>query len=208
VKSIKQFFVALLLLCAVPAFAATSLAPGKDYTVLSSPQPVQSGNKIEVLEFFFYGCIHCYHLEPYISTWKKKMPGDVTFTYVPATFNPVWEVSARTFYALETMKMREQLHDPLFTAWNSGIELMDQTSTARFLARNGVDSAKFNSAYNSFSVQSSVMRAKQLGQAYGLRGTPTLIVDGKYLITGLQPGDTVRVLEALIEKARSERPKK
>jgi thiol:disulfide interchange protein DsbA len=202
-KSIKQIFAVLLLLCATAAFADAPVA-GKDYTLVNPSQPTQSGNKIEVLEFFFYGCIHCYHLDPYISSWEKTLPADVSFTYIPAVFNATWEVSARTFYALEALGASEKLHDPLFNAWNGGLELLDQDSNADFVARYGVDRSKFNAAYNSFSVQSAVMRAKQLGQTYGIRGTPTLIVNGKYLITGLQPADTMRVLDALIDKVRSE----
>lgn len=205
-KFIRQFFAVLLLLCAMPVFADAPVA-GKDYTLVSPAQPTHSGDKVEVLEFFFYGCIHCYHLNPFISAWEKKLPADVEFTYVPAVFNATWEVSARTFYALEGLGVRKQLHDDLFDAWNrDNIQLVDESSTADFLSRHGVDAKKFGDAYNSFSVQSAVTRAKQLGQTYGVRGTPTLIVDGKYLISGLQPADTMRVLNALVEKARSEHP--
>jgi len=195
--------VVLALLCATLAFAEPEA--GKDYRILKSVQPTQSGNKIEVLEFFFYGCSHCFKLHPYISAWEKKMPKDVTFTYIPAVFNPTWEVSARTFYALESMGKRAQLHDDLFNAWNvENLELVDEASTTEFLAKHGVDRKKFSDAYNSFSMQSQVMRAKQMGQAYDIRGTPTLIVDGKYMV----PGDsaaTVQVLNAVIDIARKER---
>ncbi|MDR0481165.1 MAG: thiol:disulfide interchange protein DsbA/DsbL [Gallionellaceae bacterium] len=197
-KSIKRLFAVLLLLCSFNVFAA-------DYTLVDPPQPTHT-SKIEVLEFFFYGCIHCFHLEPLMSSWQKNMPPDVEFTYVPAAFNPVWETSGRTFYALEAMGQRAQVHEALFNAWNvSGIELRDQESTAEFLSRNGIDSKKFNDAYSSFRVQSDIARAKQLGLAYKIRGTPTVIVDGRYLITGLQPEDTMRVMESLIEKVRKER---
>jgi thiol:disulfide interchange protein DsbA len=202
VKFIKQFFAVVLLLCATGAYAAPEL--GEDYTVLSSPQP-RNGSKIEVIEFFFYGCSHCYKLHPFVDAWEKKLPKDVTFSYVPAVFNATWEVSARAFYALEALGLRKQVHDALFDAWNKdNLELTDEFSTTEFLAKHGVDRKKFGDAYNSFSVQSSVMRAKQLGQTYGIRGTPTIIVDGKYVV----PGDTektVRVLEAVVEMARKDR---
>jgi thiol:disulfide interchange protein DsbA len=202
VKFIKQLFAVLLLLCSTQVFAVPEL--GTDYTVLSSPQP-HNGSKIEVIEFFFYGCSHCYKLHPFMDQWEKKMPKDVTFTYVPAVFNATWEVSARTFYALEALGLRKQVHDDLFNAWNrDNLELTDEATTASFLAKHGVDSNKFSEAYNSFSIQSSVMRAKQLGQTFGIRGTPTIIVDGKYVV----PGDTertVRVLEAVVDMARKDR---
>lgn len=202
-KLIKQLLVVVFaLLFATQVYAEPEA--GKDYQILNPSQPTQSGNKIEVLEFFFYGCSHCFKLNPLISAWEKKMPRDVEFTYIPAIFNPTWEVSARTFFALETMGKRAQLHDDLFNAWNDNIELVDEASTTEFLAKHGVDRKKFSEAYNSFSMQSRVVRAKQMGQTYGLRGTPTLIVDGKYLITGLHPVDTMQVLNFLVEKARKE----
>lgn len=201
-KLIKQLLMILALLCATQALAEPEA--GKDYQLVSPAQPTHSGNKIEVLEFFFYGCIHCNKLNPLIGAWEKKMPKDVEFTYVPAIFNVTWEVSARTFYALEALGQRAQLHDELFNAWDSGTQLVDEASTADFLAKHGVDSKKFSDAYNSFSMQSKVVRAKQMGQLYGIRGTPTLIVDGKYLITGLHPAETIQVLNAVIDKARKE----
>lgn len=202
-KFIKQLLVVLTLLCATQAYAEP--VAGKDYALLSTPQPTRSGDKIEVLEFFFYGCSHCFRLHPLLSAWEKKMPKDVELTFVPAIFNPSWEASARTFYALEALGQRKQLHDDLFNAWNSNVELIDEASSADFVSKHGVDRKKFSNAYNSFSMQSNVARAKQMAQIYGIRGTPTLIVDGKYLITGLQPSDTVQVLTAVVEKARKER---
>jgi thiol:disulfide interchange protein DsbA len=92
----------------------------------------------------------------------------------------------------------------LFGAWHDNIELVDEASTADFLAKHGVDRKKFGDVYNSFSMQSKVVRAKQMGQTYGIRGTPTLIVDGKYLISGFQPDETMQVLNAVIDKARKE----
>lgn len=203
-KLIKQLFMVLVLLCATQAFAEPEA--GKDYQMLNPAQTTHSGNKIEVLEFFFYGCSHCFKLHPLVAAWEKKLPKDVEFTYVPVVFNPTWEVSARTFYALEALGQRAQLHDELFNAWNvQNLELVDEASSTDYLAKHGVDRKKFSDAYNSFSMQSKVVRAKQMGQTYGIRGTPTMIVDGKYLITGLQPAETMQVLNALIDKARKER---
>ena len=206
-KFIKQILVMLALLCATQVFAEPEA--GKDYMVLSPAQPTGSGSKIEVLEFFFYGCSHCFKLHPMMSAWEKKMPKDVELTYVPAIFNPSWETMARTFYALEAMGQRAQLHDDLFNAWNvSNTDLTDEAKVTDFVVQHGVDRKKFSDAYNSFSMQSKVTRAKQMGQTYGIRGTPTLIVDGKYLVTGLHPAETVQALNALVDKARKERASK
>lgn len=203
-KFIKQIFVILALLCCTQVFAEPQL--GKDYTLLNPAQPTNSGNKIEVLEFFFYGCSHCFKLHPLLSAWEKKMPNDVELTFVPAIFNPSWVPMARTFYALEALGMRAQLHDDLFNAWNvNNTDLTDEAKITDFVAQHGVDRKKFSDAYNSFSMQSKVMRAKQMGQTYAIRGTPTLIVDGKYVITALHPAETMQVLNAVIDKARKER---
>ncbi len=197
---IKSLVVALLLLASGTAFAAAEL--GKDYTLLNPPQPTET-KKIEVLEFFFYGCSHCFHLHPLLSQWEKTMPRDVQLTYVPTVFRDSWEPMANTFYALQSMGQLEQLHDALYRAWNEdNIDLSDEAKIAQFVARHGVDAAKFSAAYSSFSVQSRVTRAKQMIRLYSISGTPTLVVDGKYVIEGLQPEDLVRALKEVIVLAR------
>ena len=201
----RQLIAVLALLSATCAQA--DVTAGKEYTLLSNPQPI-SGKKIEVLEFFFYGCSHCYHLHPLINAWEKKAPKDVEFQYVPTVFNDGWEPMAHTFYALEALGQRKQLHDALFDAWNvQNIDLSDEAKIAEFVARHGVDRSKFEAEYNSFSVSSKISRSNQWVTVYGIRGTPTLIVDGKYSITGLQPAETIRVLNEVIKIARKDRSK-
>jgi thiol:disulfide interchange protein DsbA len=202
----KQLFAVLALLCV--SYAHAEVVPGVDYKILNSPQPTSSGKKIEVLEFFFYGCSHCYHLHPELEKWVKKMPRDVELQYVPVVFNENWEPMAHTFYALESLGKLDQLHDALFVAWNvTGVDLSDEAKIAQFVSEHGVDREKFMADYNSFSVSSKIMRSNQLVQSYGVRGTPTLAVDGKYIITGLQPKETIRVLEEVIKIARKDRMK-
>lgn len=200
-KQIKRIFLVLAMLCASQAFAA-------DYKTLSDPQPTRSGDKIEVLEFFFYGCIHCYYLHPGLSAWEKTMPKDVQLTYVPTIFRSSWEPMANTFYALELMDQRKQLDDALFQAWNvNNVDLSDEAKIAAFLSQHGVDSKKFGQMYNSFTVETKVMRSKQMLQSYHIMGTPTLIVDGRYVIEGLEPDETIRVLNEVVDKVRKERGK-
>lgn len=200
---IKNLFVAALLLIGGTSFAAAEQS--KDYKLLNPPQPV-STKKIEVLEFFFYGCSHCFHLHPQLSAWEKTMPKDVELIYVPTIFRDSWEPMARTFYALESLGQLHQLHDALYKAWNVDNDVLSEEAKIQgFVTQRGVDRAKFSAAYNSFSMQSKVVRAKQMIRSYGIASTPTLVVDGKYLITGLQPADTIRVLNEVIEMARKER---
>ena len=204
-KLMKRFGLVLaLLFCAGQAIAAPEL--GRDYKLLNPPQPTHSGNKVEVLEFFFYGCIHCFHLHPKLSAWEKTMPKDVELTFVPTIFRSSWEPMANTFYALQFMGQRKRLDDALYDAWNvNNIDLRDEDKIAAFLAKHGVDSKKFESLYNSFTVETEVRRSKQMMLNYHIMGTPTLVVDGKYVIEGLEPSDTIKVLDAVVARARRER---
>jgi thiol:disulfide interchange protein DsbA len=199
---IKGLLVALALFASGTALADAQL--GREYSLLNPPQPT-STKKIEVLEFFFYGCSHCFHLHPLLSAWEKTMPKDVELIFVPTVFRDSWEPMANTFYTLESMGKQEQLRDPLYRAWNEqNMALIDEDKIADFVSQHGVDRAKFTAAYNSFTVQSKVNRAKQMIRLYQISGTPTLVVDGKYVIEGLQPEDTIRALKDVIVMARKD----
>lgn len=204
-KMIKSLFVAAALLI---GSAASTAELGTDYKLLNPAQPT-GAEKIEVLEFFFYGCSHCFYLHPHMSSWEKTMPRDVELTYVPTIFRDSWEPMARTYYSLELLGQLHPLHDALYKAWNvDKTDLSDEARILDFVAPHGVDRAKFSATYNSFTMLSKVARAKQMIRSYGITGTPALIVDGKYLITGLQPADTIRVLNEVIVMARKEKPAK
>ncbi len=203
-KHIRSILVAMMMLFAAGAFAQS--AENARYSVLNPPQPPNSGYKIEVLEFFFYGCIHCYHLHPKLSQWAKTIPKDVQIEYVPTMFNPSWEPMAYTFYALKSMGQLKKMDDKLYDAWNRDNQsLVQRDDIADFVARQGVNRQQFLDYYGSFSVQSEVKRSRQMMLQYHIEGTPTLVVDGKYSITGLEPEETIRVLNELINKARRER---
>lgn len=202
-KFIKGLMIFAALIISGTAFATAEL--GRDYKLLNPSQPTDS-KKIEVLEFFFYGCSHCFHLHTPLTAWEKTMPKDVELTFVPTIFRDSMEPMARTMYALESMGQLDKLHDAIYRAWNEDkIELFDEDSIVDFVAKHGVDREKFTAAYNSFSMQSQVVRAKQMVRGYRINGTPTLVVDGKYVITGLQPDDTIRVLKDVIVIARKAR---
>lgn len=193
--------------------ARAELVEGRDYTVLQNPQPTHSGNHIEVIEFFWYGCPHCYQLHPYIKAWSKRMPKDVSFRYVPAIFRPNWIPGARIFYALEVLGARDKLHDKVYDAINlDKIDLTKEDVLFDWVAKQGVDRQKFIDAYNSFSVQNQdVPRSTNMSKSYGLTGVPAVVVDGKYMTSGRMggtPQDTIKIMDELIEKARKERTKK
>ncbi|MDD4930430.1 MAG: thiol:disulfide interchange protein DsbA/DsbL [Gallionella sp.] len=202
--SFKSWIAVAALLFGSSAFAAVQL--GTDYTLLNPAQPT-STKKVEVLEFFFYECSHCFHLHPELAAWEKTMPTDVELSFVPTIFRDSTEPLARTYYALESIGKIKQLDDAIYQAIHvKQTALYDMDSIAAFVSSNGVDRTKFSSAYNSFAVNNKIVRAKQMIRSYGINGTPTLVVDGKYVISGKQPVETIRVLNEVIAIARKAHP--
>ncbi|MEN8282256.1 thiol:disulfide interchange protein DsbA/DsbL [Acinetobacter gerneri] len=190
----------------VMAFSANAMAAdyvaGKDYTVIKNPGKVDVPGKIEVREFFWYGCPHCFKLEPYMQTWLKALPKDVNFVRSPAAMNKTWEQGARAYYVSEELGIRKKTHLPLFHAIQvDNQQLFDQASQAKFFTKFGVSEAKFNSLYNSFSVSSKVAKSNQLAQQYQLTGVPAVVVNGKYVVQG-EDGKVTQVVNYLIEKER------
>ena len=184
------------------AFAAEPYVAGKDYTVLSSPGTVEKPGQIEVREFFWYGCPHCYRLEPYVAGWLAKKPADVNFVRSPAAMNPVWEQNARGYYAVDLMGLTAKVHKPLFDAIHQGNQrLFDQNSLANFYKGYGVDTAKFNGMFNSFAVSGKIAQSKQLAQKYQLDGVPALVINGKYVVKG-EDQKVLDVTNYLIGKER------
>jgi protein dithiol oxidoreductase (disulfide-forming) len=202
----RQLIAVLALLCATCAHA--EVVEGKDYKLLNPPQPTSGGKKVEVLEFFFYECSHCEHLHGPLDAWEKRQPKDVELEYVPVIFRESLEPMARTFYALEALGQQKRLHDALFDAWHvQNIDLSDEAKITAFVAKHGVDSTKFEAAYNSFSVASKLNRSNQMVRSYHINGTPTITVDGKYSISELGPEEMIRVLDEVVKIARKERNK-
>ncbi|MDD2946617.1 Thiol:disulfide interchange protein DsbA [bioreactor metagenome] len=181
---------------------AANFVAGKDYTVVANPVKVEVPGKIEVREFFWYGCPHCYRLEPHMQTWLKKLPKDVRFVRTPAAMNPVWEQGARGYYVSEALGVRKKTHLPLFHAIHAGgQQIFDQNSQAKFFVKYGVPEAKFNSMFNSFVITSKIAQAKQLAQQYQLSGVPAVVVNGKYVVQG-EDGKVTQVISYLVEKER------
>ncbi len=151
-----------------------------------------------MLEFFWYGCIHCYNLEPYIENWSKKLPPDVQFRRAPAVFNDRWALDAAIFYTLEAIGALDKVHRPLFDAIHRD-RLRTESKPARdeFLQKQGVDVKKFDDAFKSFGVQSRVKRATQQTIAYKIDGTPSMAVQGKYTISADQGGSREGMLQTV-----------
>jgi thiol:disulfide interchange protein DsbA len=202
----KRWFSALV----VALLSAPLLALGQpSYTELNPPQPVESKGKIEIIEFFWYGCIHCYNLEPAIETWLKRLPPDAEFRRVPAVFNPRWGHDAAVFYAFEALGVLDKLHRPFFDAIHRDRLRSDNPQAmAEWLQKHGIDPQKFNDTLKSFGVQSKARRAAQLTAAYKIDGTPAMAVDGRFTVSAEQGGSQEGLLAAvsyLVDQARKQK---
>ncbi|HUQ74155.1 MAG TPA: thiol:disulfide interchange protein DsbA/DsbL [Burkholderiales bacterium] len=200
----KLFAVFAALLVAAP----TAMAQGNfQFTELKPPQPVETqGKQVEVIEFFWYGCIHCYNLEPLIETWSKKLPADTQFRRVPAVFNQRWGHDAAVYYTLEAMGLIDKLHRPLFDAIHRDrLNTADEPAFSAWLQKNGVDAKKFIETMKSFGVQSKARRAVQLTTAYKIDGTPAMAVQGRYTVSADQGRSREGLLDTvnyLVEQVR------
>jgi thiol:disulfide interchange protein DsbA len=203
VRKLLAFAAALAI--AVPAFAQRAPEEGMDYFVLNPPQATESPGKIEVTEFFWYRCPHCYALEPQLASWLKQLPKDAQFKRVPAVFNDDWAVDARIFYTLEALGQEERLHKALFDAIHQqgGVRLKGEAYAkwaAEWLAKQGVDAKKYDEAFRSFSVSSKVRRASQLTAAYKFDGVPAIAVQGRYIVNA--SSTMLSVTDYLIAQSR------
>ncbi len=202
----KRLFQRLLLIaCCVPAFAwAQPFVEGTDYVVLPEPVRTRDATKIEVVELFWYGCPHCYHLEPLSKAWQAKKPADVDFWRSPAIFNERWALHAQAFYAAEVLGVGEKVHGPLFEALAANPKgLADVEQIADFFATQGVKKEDFMGAWASFGVQSALKQAEARQRAYQVSGTPALIVNGKYRVTARSLEQIFPVVDFLVEKERA-----
>jgi thiol:disulfide interchange protein DsbA len=172
------------------------------FSELKPPLHVESDGKIEVLEFFWYGCIHCYNLEPKLDAWLKTLPKDVEFRRVPAVLSDRWAHDATLFYAFEAMGLLDKLHRPLFEAIHvSRLRTDNAASLNGWLEKQGLDPKKVNEVARSFGVQSKVKRAIRLTSDYRIEGTPAMAVHGRYTVPASEAMlDTVNQLVAAVRK--------
>lgn len=196
----------LLALVAVLPAQAQEFVEGKDYEVIS---PAIRGNsdKIEVTEFFWYGCGHCYNFEPILSQWKKSLPDDVAVVGSPAMWNGAMEVHAQVYYTAEALGVLDKVHMPIFQAINVDRQrLTSEDDIADLFAANGVAREDFEKAFNSFGVSSQVRQANARARSARITGTPELMVAGKYRISTRSAGgqsNMLKVVEYLIDKERA-----
>jgi protein dithiol oxidoreductase (disulfide-forming) len=174
----------------------TAWEEGKNYFLIDPPQATASGDKVEVLEVFSYACPHCAHFQPYAEQLTQSLPAGAVYRYMPAIFNPTWEPYARAFYTAESLGVLEKTHQALFDALHRDhlpMRTIDELAT--FYAQHGVDKAKFLAASSSFEVESKLTRARDLVKAFGVDGTPSVVVNGKYRVTGQSAGGYPQLIE-------------
>lgn len=210
----RRGFIGRTLLVLAAAFAlagpAAAQSAGKDYTPIEPAQPTDNPAKIEVLEFFSYGCPHCSDFNPLIQAWAAKLPTDVVFKKVPITFNrAAWANISRLYYTLEATGDLGKLDGAVFKAIHEErISLFDEKVLTDWVAKKGVDPKKFAETFASFGIMSKMKRADQIAQAYRIQGVPAVAIDGKYLVSNKDFNETLAIADKLIAKARSEKAKK
>jgi thiol:disulfide interchange protein DsbA len=215
----KPSFAARLLVIALLAFAGQALAQapvlGREYRVIEQ-QPTDTGSKIEVLEFFWYACPHCYALQPSLKAWLAKKPADVEFRRAPAILAENWKPLAQMYFALDALGQLDRLHHDVFAAiHDQKVRMNDPKVMADWVAGKGVDRQKFLDAFNSFAVQTRTRRAYDMTRDYDLQGTPTLVINGRYVAAPsvvLNPDGSInypryyQIVDQLIVQARKDRP--
>jgi len=200
-----------------PAPAAASSRPtgpepvaGTDYLLIENGQPFQpAAGKIEVAEIFGYVCPACAAFQPLIGPWKAGLPSDVNFVYVPAMFGGTWDNYARAFYAAQSMGLQEKTHEALYSAIHAEQTLKGERGRdsvediAAFYGKHGADPKQFASTMSSFAVNAKTNAAKQFAQRSQITGTPSVIVNGKYLVKGKSFPDMLRIADHLIARERA-----
>lgn len=198
---------ALSLLSAASLVHAQPWVAGEHYRVLDNPVRTASDNGVEVAEVFWYGCPHCYDLKPLAEAWEADAPDYINYVKLPAALGRSWEPHAYAFYALEAMGELDKVHDALFDALaGERRPLNTPEALADFVAGYGVDTEKFLENYNSFGVRARVQQAQAKIRGARITGTPTMLVDGKYVVSASMAGgheNTLKVVEYLAEKERS-----
>lgn len=202
-KRLRHLFLALFL---VPGMlvGVSANAWSAEYETITPPQPTANPDKVEVIEVFWYRCPHCYRLQPTMERWLKTKPDNVDFIRMPAILAGNWALHARAYYTAEVLGIVDKIHRPLFDAIHAERRDLDsEEALQKFFGEFGVDAATFQKTWRSFAVETKVRRARIMTQRYGITGTPTIVIDGKYRTDGTMAGNyanMMRVVDELIAK--------
>jgi thiol:disulfide interchange protein DsbA len=199
----KKLWLAFALLLSTMSISTPLLAApqiGQDFDAVAQTVATENNNKIEVMEIFWYGCSHCYHMEQPLHAWLKQLPDDVQFKRMPGLPNPSWTPMAQTYFTMEALGIVDQLHNKLFEAIHKQKSLnpTDQKAALNWLTSNsGLDRKKVEDTFNSFTVSANLKRAAQVFRSSGATGVPSLMIDGKYITSGTMAGGNTKALEVV-----------
>ena len=197
----------LCLACIALPGAAQQIKRDIDYREIP-PQPIETGERIEVIDFFFYGCPHCNDLRPRLERWREKKPADVVLRRVPVVRRDSWVPLAKTYFTLEAMGEVERLHGAVYHSYFvEDLHMSQETVIAQWAAKHGLDAEKFMAIYRSEETRQKVERARKITLDYDIQGTPSLVVDGRYLTDG-DAANTIDILDGMIRLARQQRAAK
>lgn len=207
-KTVTRWLLALVLPCLIATGAlAEDFKEGKEYLVLANPQPTSSGDRIEVVELFWYGCPHCYHLEPLLQDWLTSKPDDVEFVRMPAVLGPNWELYGKAFYTAELLGVQEKIHPALFAALHKDKrKIRDEAALQALFVEQGVSAEDFRNTFSSFAVNVKLNNAKQMTRRYAITGVPVIIINGKYSTSGSQAGSNINIIKVMDYLIVQERP--
>ncbi len=178
--------------------------PKLGYEAVSPPQATANPAKIEVIEFFWYGCPHCYSFEPSLKAWLKTKPENVEFIRIPAVFNEQWGKHAKAYFTAEALGVLDKVHGDLFDGVQAKKELETEDQLAKFFVEHGVKEAEFRETYNSFMVDTKMRQAPEIAAKYGIDGVPAIIVNGKYRTTGSLAGTQEKMIDVINELIKKE----
>lgn len=167
------------------SFSSFSQAETLGYQTLSPAQPTQNQDKIEIIEFFWYGCPHCYSFEPELTKWLKTIPDNVEFIRQPTIFRPLWGKHAKAYFVAEALGVVEKVHADLFDAIQNKKQLLTtEDQLAKFFVAHGINETDFRNTFNSFLVDTKLRQAKSMAPRYGITGVPAIVINGKYKTNG------------------------
>lgn len=192
----------MAVLASVSLFVSTAQAAdfveGQHYQALPFAVKTRDPAVVEVVELFWYGCPHCFRLEPAVDSWKAAMPAGVSFEQVPAVLGRSWEPHARAFWTAKALGVQDQVHQPIFNAIHLERErLVREDDVRELFARYGVDESAFNAQWRSFGVESRLKQTESRINAYGITGVPAFIVNGKYRVTETTAGGQAALFDVI-----------
>ncbi|HEY8037819.1 MAG TPA: thiol:disulfide interchange protein DsbA/DsbL [Methylobacter sp.] len=200
-KRVAQTSLLILLFSCSALLRAESVG----YETLSPAQPTHNPDKIEVIEFFWYGCPHCYSFEPLLENWVKNLPKNVEFIRQPAVFSDLWGKHAKAYFTAEALGVVDKTHADFFDAiQNKKQNLETEDQLAKFFVAHGVNETEFHNAYNSFLVDSKMRQATAMAGRYGVTGVPAIIINGKYKTNGPLAGSQEKMIEVIDQLIQQE----